>query len=109
MRGLQKYRSGVYVCIVIICIFALWYVTQDHLSSDDIITYIENNRVKGAFLFASIMFLATVIAPITVLPLVPLVSPLLGPLTTALASCIGWTLGAIVAFCIARKFGQPCW
>lgn len=61
----------------------------------------------ASVLFVFIMFLATVVAPLTTLPLVPLIAPVLGPFTTGLLSIIGWTLGAVVAFLIARHAGRP--
>lgn len=57
--------------------------------------------------FTGLMFLATVVAPVSVLPLVPAVAPFLGPLVTALLAIVGWTLGSIVAFLLARRFGRP--
>lgn len=83
------------------------FFMSDSASFDVFVLYVQGHRILGAFVFGGLMFVATVFAPLTVLPLVPLVSPLLGPFTTATASFIGWTLGAVVAFAIARKFGQP--
>ena len=68
---------------------------------------IGENIFLGSVLFTSLMFLATVVAPITILPLVPLISPVLGPFLTAMLSIVGWTLGAVVAFLIARHAGRP--
>lgn len=78
-----------------------------HLPLEAITHYIESHRGVGVLLFTGLMFLSTVIAPLMTLPLVPLVAPILGPTVTALASIIGWTLGAIVAFLIARYGGRP--
>jgi len=68
---------------------------------------IGENLLIGSLAFASLMFLATVVAPITVLPMVPMVSPILGPFLTAILSIFSWTLGAVVAFLIARHAGRP--
>lgn len=68
---------------------------------------IGENVFIGALVFVAVLFAATVIAPLTTLPLVPLMAPVLGPFLTALLSIIGWTLGAIVAFLIARHAGRP--
>jgi len=57
--------------------------------------------------FVGLMFVATVVAPITVLPLVPMLAPVFGPFVAGLLSVIGWTSGAMVAFLIARYFGRP--
>lgn len=63
--------------------------------------------VLGALAFIGAMFIATVAAPIAVLPTVPLVALVLGPFATAVYSIIGWSLGAIVAFLIARHIARP--
>ena len=74
---------------------------------DSFFTYAQEHRILGAILFGCSMFGATVIAPIAVLPMVPLLAPILGPFLTGLSAYIGWVSGAIVAFWIARRFGQP--
>ncbi len=63
--------------------------------------------VLGALAFIGAMFVATVAAPIAVLPTVPLVALILGPFATAVYSVIGWSLGAIAAFLIARHIARP--
>ena len=68
---------------------------------------VGQDKLLGGVLFGAIMFFATVIAPVTVLPIVPLIAPVLGPLMTAVISIISWTLGAVVAFLIARYAGRP--
>lgn len=68
---------------------------------------IGKDPLVAGLVFVLVMFLATVVAPLTTLPLVPLVAPVFGPFTTGLLSITGWTLGAIVAFLIARYAGRP--
>lgn len=69
--------------------------------------YIGDHRALGAILFCILMIAATVVAPVAVLPMVPIISPVLGPFTTGLISVIGWTIGAVIAFLIARYAGRP--
>lgn len=57
--------------------------------------------------FVLLLFIATVFAPITVLPMVPVLAPVFGPFVTGVLSIIGWTSGAMVAFLISRHFGRP--
>jgi uncharacterized membrane protein YdjX (TVP38/TMEM64 family) len=68
--------------------------------------YFEEHRILGAVSMGLLMCIATVVAPLTVLPMVPMVAPILGPFTTGLASYIGWSVGSILSFWIARKYGQ---
>ena len=61
----------------------------------------------AALVFVGILVLATVIAPITVLPVVPMVAPVFGPFLTGVLSILGWTIGALIAFLLARHAGKP--
>lgn len=72
-----------------------------------LVSYLSGNVVISAIVFATLMFGATIIAPVVLLPLVPVVSPILGPFVTGLACWVGWTLGSVVAFWIARYGGRP--
>ncbi len=96
--------------MVMICfILGVWFLygVQKEFLYFEMISYIEANRVLGSVFFSLLMCAATVAAPITVLPLVPLVSPILGPFTTMISAYIGWVLGASIAFGLARVYGQP--
>lgn len=57
--------------------------------------------------YVAIAVLATVVAPFTALPLMPLAAALWGPLITALLTIAGWTLGSVLAFLLARTYGRP--
>lgn len=57
--------------------------------------------------FVLLLVLAVVFAPLTVMPLIPMAAMTLGPLATALLSIVGWTLGAVISFLIARYVGRP--
>lgn len=57
--------------------------------------------------FVVLVVVAVVFAPVTVMPIIPVASMTFGPLTTALLSIVGWTLGAVIAFLIARHLGRP--
>jgi uncharacterized membrane protein YdjX (TVP38/TMEM64 family) len=70
-------------------------------------TYLSTNTVIGALTVTVLMFIATVLAPIALLPMIPMIAPILGPFVTALACWLGWTAGSIVAFWIARHGGKP--
>jgi uncharacterized membrane protein YdjX (TVP38/TMEM64 family) len=73
----------------------------------DVKSIVGENRAVSALVLTGLMYGATVLAPITVLPMVPVISPVLGPFLTGVACWVGWTLGAITAFWIARHGGRP--
>ena len=69
--------------------------------------YLGDTPLITGLVYTLLVFLTTVVAPLAALPLAPAVSVIIGPFFTALASIIGWTLGAIAAFLIARHAGRP--
>lgn len=67
----------------------------------------SENKVLASVLFTLLMFLATVVAPITATPAIPIAATILPPMLVGVLSVIGWGMGAVVAFVIARRFGKP--
>lgn len=63
--------------------------------------------VEGMIVYVAITIVAVVIAPVSTLPLLPVAVGLWGSLSAALLSIFGWTVGAVVAFFLARRFGRP--
>lgn len=59
------------------------------------------------FVYVLILVGAVVFMPVTVMPIIPMASASLGPLIIALLSIVGWTIGAVIAFLIARHVGRP--
>ena len=59
----------------------------------------------GMTVYVLITVAAIVIAPISTLPLLPIASNLWGWVTAAILSIIGWTIGSLIAFALARKYG----
>lgn len=61
----------------------------------------------GMFVYVLAAILETVVAPISAIPLIPIASTLWGPFITALLTILAWSLGSIIAFGIARRYGKP--
>lgn len=68
---------------------------------------ITGDSVWGPAAYVFILAFAIVAAPLSALPAIPVASNIWGPFATSILSILGWTLGAAVAFKIARKFGRP--
>lgn len=60
----------------------------------------------GVVVYILIMMLAVIIAPAETLPLMPVAVNIWGPNPTAIFSIIGWTIGSLISFGIARVFGE---
>lgn len=101
-RGFLSYGARtLFILVVLISLVSLWY------TPGDVRALLSANPVIAAGLYAFLMCVATVVAPIALLPTVPLVAPILGPVVTGFSCWIGWTVGAVIAFLIARHGGRP--
>jgi len=56
---------------------------------------------------ALLSFVATVIAPVTTILLVPTAAGFIGPIYAGIAAWFGWFSGSLVAFALARHVGKP--
>ncbi len=70
-------------------------------------TFIEGHTFASYIAFVALIFTATVLMPVTAMPIVPVVAPIFGPFLTGVLSIVGWTTGAAVAFLLSRRFGRP--
>lgn len=89
---------------------AIFLIALFVISTDDIAEYFRSyigGSPLGALSFVVLLAIAVVIAPVTVLPVIPLASSVFGGLLTGILSILGWTIGAVVAFLLARHIGRP--
>lgn len=63
--------------------------------------------VWGMLVYVLVTLLATVVAPLSTVPLIPLVTTIWGPLVTSLLNVFSWGVGSLIAFLIARRYGKP--
>lgn len=99
-----KLWSFFWVFVVVFLFVLLSYFIQTKMD------FFEGLIVEGwlgMVVYVLLKIVATVVAPITVLPLIVLAVGLWGVLVAALLSILGWTLGGVIAFWLARKFGVP--
>lgn len=90
------------IVIVLLFIISSYYV-QENL--DFVSYYIKG--FSGIFIYIFIVIIAEVIAPVSAIPLLPIAANTWGWFWAAILSIIGWVIGAIIAFEIARKYGVP--
>lgn len=100
-------KSTKYILNLLLVIFLfvfISYLVQNNIGN------IEDYIVKGysgILLFIFIEIIATVVAPISAVPLLPIISETYGWFVAGLISIIGWTIGSVIAFLLARKYGSP--
>lgn len=101
----MKSTKTVLSLLLIIFLFLLVsYLVQNNIGNIE--DYIIDGYL-GALIFVFIEIIATVFAPISAVPLLPLMSETYGWFVAGLLSIIGWTIGSVIAFILARKYGAP--
>ncbi|MBI2096381.1 MAG: TVP38/TMEM64 family protein [Candidatus Taylorbacteria bacterium] len=102
----NKFFKQFVALIVIILLFMLASFLADKYS-ERLAGIVSNRDELGLTLYFLLQVAAIVVAPFSVFPLLPVASALWGPIFTALVNIIAWTIGAVIAFGIARRWGQP--
>ncbi|MBI2029880.1 VTT domain-containing protein [Candidatus Gottesmanbacteria bacterium] len=59
----------------------------------------------GIIIYFIFVVIETVVAPISSLPIIPLVAQVYGVIPTAIASWLAWIVGSIITFYLCRKYG----
>jgi uncharacterized membrane protein YdjX (TVP38/TMEM64 family) len=101
----SKIFTSAIVVILYLGIFLLFYLWSAPIDYLEELT--RDSIFLGPFAFIFLAFLVVVVAPLTIVPLIPVASVIFGPFWAGLYTIIGWFLGSIVDFIIARKFGKP--
>lgn len=100
----NKLKSFIEILIIVVLFVFFSYLVQTNL---EFIKSIMGDKFLGMFFYVLVTIVAIVIAPISTLPLLPIASNLWGVFSAAVLSIIGWTVGAFIAFIIARTYGVP--
>lgn len=103
-KKIHKYSANI-LCslfLVVVVSLVLFSIPEEVLKA-----FVLENATWSGIIFALLMFIGTVIPPITVFVLIPFMSMLIGPLATVFYSVLGWGLGSMLSFQIARRLGRP--
>lgn len=97
-------RQSYFESIVIVAMFIIIsYGVQTHV---DFFVEVIGDQFTGKLLYVLITIIATVVAPVSSMPLIAVASSLWGFVTGALLSIVGWFVGATIAFELSRSFGK---
>ena len=100
----EKLRSFLQLFFLLFVFVAVSFIVRKNLSFfEGFIDY----SLLGVLIFIFLDILSIVLAPITSLPLIPLMSSLFGWFFTWVISVFSWTIGALIAFYLARSYGAP--
>lgn len=94
--------SIVRIAIIIFLFIFLSYILQNNLD------FFKKNLDFGFFgmlIFVILLVLSIVVAPVSALPFFSIASNMWGWITAGILGVIGWTLGSVIAFVLARKYG----
>lgn len=102
----KEFLSGAFGFVVV----ALLFVAASALAGryeDGIRALAGHDGFAGMAAYVAVTVVSVVIAPVSTLPLLPLASAMWGWVIAGALSVVGWTIGAQVAFFLARRFGVP--
>ena len=100
------FQEAITAILVVALFFLVSFLAQSY--SDELINLMEaRGRRESMAIYVIGAALATVLAPFSFIPFLPVAVVLFGSLQTALLSIIGWTIGAAIAFYLARRYGHP--
>jgi uncharacterized membrane protein YdjX (TVP38/TMEM64 family) len=99
----EKAKALFSIIVIIILFFALSFIAQKYMAEISL----SESRILSATGFMLIAAMESVIAPLNIFPLIPIASGLFGWFLAAIYSTIGWTIGAFLAFILARRYGRP--
>lgn len=106
MSYITRSRLNAAVSIILIVTFFLIisYLVQQNI---DYVRNVLDYGIYGKMVYILMLIISIVFAPVSVVPLIPIASGLWGWKITGILNIIGWSLGAITAFLISRKYGVP--
>ena len=98
----DQINAGIGIFIIIIIFLITSSFVQNNL---EYIKSLIDFGLISMIIFVLILIIAVVIVPFNAVPLFPIASNIFGWLLTAILSIVGWTIGALIAFGLARKYG----
>lgn len=102
MNDKGKIKPLIEILLIVLLFLLFSYLTHKYI--DNIKEYIGDS-LSGMFVYVLLTVIAIVVAPISTMPLIPVAASMWGVFNSAVLSIMGWTVGAIIAFSLARKYG----
>jgi len=102
----MKYTYIKWILVGVFSIVAFVVIAQFAQTHHELLkTLITQAGIFGILSYIGLLVLAVVIAPISTAFLLPIAANSWGPFLAALYSISGWTIGSLIAFLLARRFG----
>ena len=93
--------------IIILSLFIVssFFAQKYHSELED---YIQDaGTIQGSILYIILTIGTVIVAPVTILPLISVLANTWGSFYVGILTIIGESLGALLAFYIAKKYGRP--
>jgi uncharacterized membrane protein YdjX (TVP38/TMEM64 family) len=100
----EKTKAFFGILIIVLLFILSSYFVRENI---EVIKSFIGNDFIVILIYILISIIAIVIAPISMMPLVPIASNLWGWFYSGIIHIIGWTLGSIIVFFISRRYGVP--
>ena len=104
MATSEKIKSFIGIFVIIILFIASTIIVRQYL---DFFNQYFDIGFLGIIIYVLIVIISIVVASISAFPLIPIASNLWGWFTSGILNIIGWTIGSMIAFILARKYGVP--
>lgn len=106
--SLEQKKELINYIVGVAAIVAIFIVVSGivALNEKELKAFIYRHETGGALAYIVLGIIATVVAPLSSLPFLPLVSLLYGWFWAAIFSIISWSIGSLIAFWIARTYGK---
>ena len=101
----NKIKAVIPVAIIAVLFIISAFYSQKY--GEEAKIFVERGGVFGMVVYVVIAIIATVAAPVSAAPLIPIAANAWGVAVTAALSILGWTFGSLVAFALGRRYGLP--
>jgi uncharacterized membrane protein YdjX (TVP38/TMEM64 family) len=103
-KNFKKLKAGLNIFFILFLFVLISFLVQ---TNSDYFYNLIGPGFLGILIYSLLNILAIVIAPLTVFPIVIIATSIWGWFLAGIITLISWTIGAIIAFVLARKYGIP--
>lgn len=105
MNNKKQLKNWLVIFLVLVLFVAAGYFSQRYTGQFK--RWIGGGGILSMGIYIFITVLAIVIAPLGIMPLVPVAGNMWGWFLGGLLSIVGWSIGGLLAFLLARRYGYP--
>lgn len=105
MENKNKIKAFLGLVIILALFILSSYLVQKNI--DIVKPYVKDYGAIGIGAYMVLLALEVIFIPISVIPLIPIISNSYGFFIAFIATLFGWFFGALISFGLARRFGKP--